>query len=58
MRAFDELLSSNQGGQIVEASGPNLYYQKQQECPDEIAKWGWDDGPAFWAGEMAKLGGS
>jgi 15-hydroxyprostaglandin dehydrogenase (NAD) len=56
VRAFDELLLSNKSGQVVEASGPNLYYTKQQAYPDEIAKWVWDDGPGFWAGEMAKLG--
>jgi hypothetical protein len=56
MSAFDELLASNKSGQVVEASGPNLYYTKQQTYPDEIAKWVWDDGPAFRSREMAKLG--
>ena len=56
MGAFDELLSINQSGQDFEASDPNLYYQKQQEYPDEIAKWVWNDRPAFWAREMAKIG--
>jgi hypothetical protein len=58
VRAFDELFSGNQSGQIVEAPGSNSYYQKQQEYPNEIAKWVWDDGPAFWARKIAKLGSS
>jgi hypothetical protein len=55
MRAFNELLSSNKSGQVVETSGPNIYYTKQQAYPNEIAKWVWDNGPTFWAGKWPIL---
>jgi len=56
MRAFGELLSRNKSGQVVEASGPNLYYTKQQAYPGEVARWMWEDAPTFWVGEIAKMG--
>jgi len=55
MQAYDELLEGNLSGQTVEASGKNLYYQKQQAYPNEIARWLVEDGPAFWTDAFAKL---
>lgn len=56
MRACDELLEGNMTGQTVEASGEELYYQKQQAYPDETVRWLLEDGPAFWADALTKLG--
>jgi hypothetical protein len=39
MRAFDQLLDSKESGQILKASGENLYARKQDEYPDEVARW-------------------
>lgn len=53
MQAYDKLLEGNGTGQILEASGQNLYFQKQQAYPDEVAKWIWEDGlPVLLKGMM------
>jgi len=57
IRAYDELLESKKTGQTVEASGDGLYFQKQQEYPDEVARWIWEDMPMFFAGVMGMVGG-
>lgn len=41
--AFDELINGNKSGQTLELSGKNMYYQKQQEFPDDTAAWLWRD---------------
>lgn len=58
MRAFEELIESYKTGQIVEASGKNFYYQPQQAYPDDVAKWVWEDAPAFWMHAITKMGAS
>jgi 15-hydroxyprostaglandin dehydrogenase (NAD) len=55
IRAFDQLLASDQSGQVLEASGEQLHLRPQQEYPDEISKWVWDDAPAFWKSALTKL---
>ncbi|KAE8448343.1 hypothetical protein EG329_009587 [Mollisiaceae sp. DMI_Dod_QoI] len=56
MQAYDALMEGKMSGQTIEASGKNLYYQKQQAYPDEVARWLMEDGPAFWADALTKLG--
>jgi 15-hydroxyprostaglandin dehydrogenase (NAD) len=55
MRAFNELLPSNKSGQVVETSGPNIYYRNQQAYPNEITNLVWDNGPTFLGWEMANF---
>lgn len=55
--AFLELLHSDKTGQILEVSGKNIYYQKQQAYPDEVSRWLWEDAPAFWGEAIARVGG-
>jgi hypothetical protein len=56
MKAYEELLSSNETGQILELSGENMYYQPQQAYPDEVAKWLWEDSRVHWRDAMVKMG--
>jgi hypothetical protein len=47
-------MNGTQTGQTVECSGTELFYRKQQECPNDVARWVWEDAPAMWADAWAE----
>ncbi|MCJ1396187.1 hypothetical protein MMC18_009076 [Xylographa bjoerkii] len=48
VNAVTELMEGEQTGQTLECSGTELFYQKQQAYPNEIARWVWEDAPKMW----------
>lgn len=56
IRGFDQLMESERSGQILEASGENLYLRPQYPYLDDISKWVWEDAPGFWIDALTQMG--
>ncbi|MCJ1403861.1 hypothetical protein MMC11_007084 [Xylographa trunciseda] len=52
--AVTQLMEGEQTGQTLECSGTELFYQKQQAYPNEIARWVWEDAPKVWQAAWEK----
>lgn len=48
VKVITELREGDQTGQTVECSGTDLFYQKQQAYPNEVARWVWEDALGVW----------
>lgn len=53
LEAYSQLLTSDVTGQTVEASGKELFYQKQPDYPNRAAEWLMVDGPLMWQEALA-----
>lgn len=52
--AVAQLMEGEQTGQTLECSGAELFYQKQQAYPNEIARWVCEDAPKMWQAQWEK----
>lgn len=48
VKAVTQIIDGEQTGQTVGCLGTELFYQKQQGFPNEVAKWVWEDAPTMW----------